>query len=95
MPIILLRTCIGGHRKATHCKAGFIYNVVRFEGSYMAALPTTKVRIDPALTERENELFDELSISLSATVNVSPNVVVWHKGMPFEPSLEEANESEE
>ena len=61
----------------------------------MATLPTTTVRIDPALKEQANEIFDELGLSLSAAVNIFLKAVVRHKGVPFEMALEEQGENEE
>ncbi len=61
----------------------------------MATLPTTTVRIDPALKEQANEVFDELGLSMSAAVNIFLKAVVRHKGMPFEMVLEENDENED
>ena len=50
----------------------------------MATLPTTTVRIDPAIRAQAVAVFDQLGISTSAAINAFLRAVVRTGGIPFE-----------
>ena len=61
----------------------------------MAAVPTTTIRIDPAVKEQANGVFEELGLSMSAAVNIFLRAVIRHKGIPFDMVVYEDEENEE
>ncbi|MBQ9004485.1 MAG: type II toxin-antitoxin system RelB/DinJ family antitoxin [Eggerthellaceae bacterium] len=61
----------------------------------MPTIPTTTVRIDPAIKEQANDVFEELGLSMSAAVNIFLRAVIRHRGMPFDVVIDESEENEE
>ena len=54
----------------------------------MATLPTTTIRIDPAVRAQASVVFDELGLSTSAAINAFLRAVIRTGGIPFEMRLE-------